>query len=98
MLIPTSKERTPAVLLESWLRQRLGSRIPELTVESNAGQLVVCGRVNTYYALQLTLVAVNNVLQETNGELPREVAVAIRVGDVARELQFVCRKHCNRER
>jgi hypothetical protein len=93
----SSNGGTSAVLLESWLRQRLGSRIPELTVESNDGQLVVCGRVNTYYALQLTLAAVTNVLQETNGELPREVSVAVRVGDVARELQFVCRKHRNGE-
>lgn len=93
----SSNERTSAVLLESCLRQRLGSKVPELTVDPNDGQLVVCGRVNTYYALQLTLAAVNNVLQEANGELPREVSVAVRVGDVERELQFVCRKHRNGE-
>lgn len=94
----SSNGRTSAVLLESWLRQKLGSRIPKLTVDSTDGELVVSGRVHTYYALQLTLAAVNEVLQETNGELPREVSVAVRVGDVARELQFVCRKQHNQKR
>lgn len=89
----SSNRPTSAVVLESLLRERLGSQVPDLTVEANDGQLVVCGRVNTYYALQLTLTAVNKMLREAVGELPQEISIAVRVGDVARELQFVCRKH-----
>ena len=88
-------EPTISELLESHLRQSPGSRLRNLRIESNNEQSVVYGHVNTYYDLQLTIAATNNLPQELNDALPGDVELAIRVSDSASDFRNVCRKRRN---
>ena len=88
-------EPTSSEVLGSYLRRRLGTRIRDLTIESNNETTVVHGRVTTYYALQLTIAATKALPQELGDALPGDLELAIRVNNSANDFRSVLRKHWN---
>jgi len=59
--------------------ERTGGRIRALRVESQDGSVIVHGRTQSYYARQLALAAVTELLDGLNNEHPHDVRIDIEV-------------------